>query len=191
MFPGDPGFVDFMGMNWELKPESPARRTLGGGTRFGEMGLYASAKRITPPVKWGPGVTRPQPFNPNVGKRTWAVWRKTDGDVGAFVGKAVADGVANVFVTGVAADPHPFTPATTVCEALSAMESFAWDFADGSGRPFDEVKNGVVDLAIMYPRLRAVVAAGLSDENRRSLEEGLERASQKPKIVESLDALRK
>ena len=117
IFPGDPGFVDFMGMNWEFKPESPARRTLGGGTRFGEMGLYASAKRITPPVKWGPDVTRPQPFNPNVGKRTWAVWRKADGDVGAFVGKAVADGVANVFVTGVAADPHPFTPATMVCRA--------------------------------------------------------------------------
>ena len=185
------GFVDFMGMNWELKPDSPARKTLGGGTRFGEMGLYDSAKRITPPVKWGPDVTRPRPFNPNVGKRTWTTWRKTDGDVGAFVGKAVSEGVANVFVTGVAADPRPFTPATTVCEALSAMEGFAWDFADGSGRPFEEVKNGVVDLAIMYPKMKAVVAAGLSDENRRSLEEGLTRAPQNPKVVEAFDALRK
>ena len=190
-FPGDPGFVDFLGMNWELKPDSPARKALGGGTRFGEMGLYASAKRITPPVKWGPDVTRPLPFNPNVGKGTWTVWRKADGDVGAFVGKAMADGVANVFVTGVTADPRPFTPATEVCEALSAMESFAWDFADGSGRPFEEVKNGVVDLAIMYPKLKAVVAAGLSDKDRQSLEEGLARAPQKPKVVEVFDALRK
>ena len=71
------------------------------------------------------------------------------------------------------------------------MEGFAWDFADGSGRPFEEVTNGVVDLAIMYPKMKAVVAAGLSDEDRRSLEEGLARAPQNPKAVEAFDALRK
>ena len=58
-FAGDPGFVDYAGMNWELREDSPARRTLGGGTRFAEMGLYESVERASPAVKFGEGVSRP------------------------------------------------------------------------------------------------------------------------------------
>ena len=52
-FEGDPGFVDYKGGDWELRGDSPARRVLGGGTRFGEMGLYDSPLRASPAVKWG------------------------------------------------------------------------------------------------------------------------------------------
>lgn len=178
LFKGDPGFVDFEGMNWELKPDSPARKTLGGGTRFGEMGLYASPKRVTPPVKWGPDVTRPRPFNPNAGKGTWRKWTPADGEIRAFVAKAIAEGVANVRVSGLKAEPYP--PATDVCEALAAMEGFAWDFEDGSGRSFEDVKSGIVDLALMYPKLGTVYGGKLTDAERRTLADDLARAVQKP-----------
>jgi len=158
VIPSDPGFVDFTGLDWELKPDSPVRKTLGGGTRFGEMGLYAGAKRITSPVKWGPDVTRPQPFNPNTGKGTWATWRPSDGDIRAFIRKVIADGVANVRVSGLKAEP--FAPATDVCEALAAMESFAWDFADGSGRSFEDVKSGIIVVSIHTFVRRARIHSG-------------------------------
>lgn len=57
---GDPGFVDYMGMNWELREDSSARKVLGGGTRFGAMGLYPSPLRYSPAVKFGEGVTAPR-----------------------------------------------------------------------------------------------------------------------------------
>lgn len=56
----DPGFVDYEGLDWELRDDAPARRTLGGGTRFAEMGLYASPLRFSPPRKFGEGVTPPR-----------------------------------------------------------------------------------------------------------------------------------
>ena len=52
----DPGFVDYEGFNWELKPDSPARQVLGGGTRFAEMGLVDDALRVSKAVKFGEGV---------------------------------------------------------------------------------------------------------------------------------------
>ena len=55
----DLGFIDFEGFNWELRPDAPARRFTGGDTRFGEMGLYASPHRVSPPVKFGKGVSLP------------------------------------------------------------------------------------------------------------------------------------
>ncbi|MDD4017189.1 MAG: right-handed parallel beta-helix repeat-containing protein [Kiritimatiellae bacterium] len=59
-FEGDPGFTDYFGMDWTLKPDAPARKILGGDTRFAEMGLYAHAKRFSPPVKFAPDVTPPR-----------------------------------------------------------------------------------------------------------------------------------
>ncbi len=59
---GDPGFVDYEGFDWELKPDSPMRKVLGGGTRFHEMGLYASPWRFSPPVRHGEGMSRPRPI---------------------------------------------------------------------------------------------------------------------------------
>lgn len=53
----DPGFVDYDGLNFELKPDSPARKVLGGGTRFSEMGLFESPHRVSPAVKFGPHPT--------------------------------------------------------------------------------------------------------------------------------------
>ena len=59
---GDPGFVDYEGFNWELRPDAPARKALPGGTRFAEMGLYDSPWRFSPPVKHGDGMSRPRPI---------------------------------------------------------------------------------------------------------------------------------
>ena len=56
----DPGFVDYEGFDWELRPDAPARRIVGGSSRFGEMGLYASADRVSPPVKFGAGLPKPR-----------------------------------------------------------------------------------------------------------------------------------
>lgn len=56
-YDGDPGFVDYLGGNWELRDDSPLRKALGGGTRFGEMGLYDSPLRASPAVKYGAGMT--------------------------------------------------------------------------------------------------------------------------------------
>ena len=62
MLDEDPGFVDYEGMNWELKPDAAARKALGCGTRFAEMGLYESSFRASPARKWGENVTRPRPI---------------------------------------------------------------------------------------------------------------------------------
>lgn len=59
---GDPGFKDFAGLDWDLRPESLAGRKLGD-LRFREMGLYESPARISPAVRFGPDVTPPKPFN--------------------------------------------------------------------------------------------------------------------------------
>ena len=59
---GDPGFVDYEGFNWELRPDAPARKALPGGTRFAEMGLYDSPWRFSPAVKHGEGMSRPRPI---------------------------------------------------------------------------------------------------------------------------------
>ena len=59
---GDPGFVDYFGLDWRLRPDSQARATLGGDTAFAMAGLYDSADRASPAVKWGDGVRRPVPF---------------------------------------------------------------------------------------------------------------------------------
>lgn len=56
-FEEDPGFVDYFGGNWELRDGSPLRKLLGGGTRFGEMGLYDSSLRASPAIKWGADMT--------------------------------------------------------------------------------------------------------------------------------------
>jgi hypothetical protein len=56
---GDPGFTDYPRLDFSLKSDSPARKVIGGDTRFAEMGLYASPWRFSPPVKYGEGVTYP------------------------------------------------------------------------------------------------------------------------------------
>ena len=56
----DPGFRDFENFDWELRKDAPARRILGGGTRFAEMGLYASPHRVSPAVKFGENATPPK-----------------------------------------------------------------------------------------------------------------------------------
>lgn len=59
---GDPGFVDYYGFDWRLKPDSPLRKFLGGDTKFDRMGLYRSANRVSPPVKFAPNATKPRPL---------------------------------------------------------------------------------------------------------------------------------
>lgn len=58
---GDPGFVDYRGFDWSLKPGSPAHAKLGDN-RFSEMGLFPSPLRASPPTKFGEGVTPPAPM---------------------------------------------------------------------------------------------------------------------------------
>lgn len=60
--PGDPGFIDYEGFDWELKPDATARKVLLGGTRFAEMGLYDSPWRFSPAVRHGDGMSRPRPI---------------------------------------------------------------------------------------------------------------------------------
>ena len=55
---GDPGFVDYANFDWELKSGSPAAAAVGR-TEFAQMGLYASADRASPPVKFAADVTPP------------------------------------------------------------------------------------------------------------------------------------
>lgn len=63
---GDPGFVDYKGFDWNLKPGSPAYEKLGDN-RFSEMGLFASPLRASAPVKFGEGVTPPGPMRRPLG----------------------------------------------------------------------------------------------------------------------------
>ena len=58
----DPGLVDYLGLDWRLKPDSPVRTVLGGDTAFAAAGLYDSVERASPAVKWGADVKRPEPF---------------------------------------------------------------------------------------------------------------------------------
>lgn len=53
----DPGVVDYAKLDFNLKPGSQAWTFFGGNSRFGEMGLYASPLRASPPVKFGSDVS--------------------------------------------------------------------------------------------------------------------------------------
>lgn len=57
----NPGFVDYAAFDWNLKPDSELLVRIGP-TRFGEMGLYASAERLSPPVRHGKKMRRPRPL---------------------------------------------------------------------------------------------------------------------------------
>ena len=57
----DPGFVDYFGMDWELKGGTPVERRIGA-TGSSTMGLYASAERLSEPVRFGMDVTPPRRF---------------------------------------------------------------------------------------------------------------------------------
>lgn len=61
-FDGDPGFVDYAGFDWRLKPDSPMRTFLGGDTKFDRMGLFESPTRASKPVKFAPDATPPRPL---------------------------------------------------------------------------------------------------------------------------------
>lgn len=63
---GDPGFVDYAGFDWNLKPGTPAYEKLGNN-RFSEMGLFPSSLRASAPVKFGEGVTPPGPMKRPLG----------------------------------------------------------------------------------------------------------------------------
>ena len=56
---GDPGFTDYFGMDWTLKPDSPLRAKIGGDTRFAQMGLFDSKLRFSKAVKFDADVSRP------------------------------------------------------------------------------------------------------------------------------------
>lgn len=110
----DPGFIDYYGMNWELRDDSPARKTLGGGTRFGEMGLYESPLRFSAAVKWGETAWRPDAFK----RPTNSANSRIDIHLDAPESMAVAEGKVdeNYFAElGEGAYCHPWYPQTIVC----------------------------------------------------------------------------
>lgn len=59
----DPGVADYAGLDWAWRADSAAARRLGD-LKFAEMGLYASPTRVSPPVRFGEGVSAPRPFGP-------------------------------------------------------------------------------------------------------------------------------
>jgi len=58
----NPGLVDYVGLDWRLKADSPVRAVLGGDSAFDRAGLYDSIERASPAVKWGADVKRPESF---------------------------------------------------------------------------------------------------------------------------------
>ena len=65
----DPGFVDWAGLDWRLKPDSLAYRQLGPN-RFEEAGLFADGCRASPPCKFGAGFAVPREIKAS-GKTMW------------------------------------------------------------------------------------------------------------------------
>lgn len=195
VFPGDPGFVDYENLNWELREDSPARKAIGGATHFAEMGLYNSSKRISAVVKFGDDVTPPRRLNPlataaikngiryedTPESRKWLIWSPDDGEIEDALAKCRAEGIPNLYVKGLAATPY--APSVTVCEKLAELDSFAWSVDDGTERSFEEKMSGLVDLAMMYPKLKYIVADKLDDKDKAALAVALQRPPQAPQIV--------
>ena len=59
---GDPGFVDYYGMDWRLKADSPIRKVQGDGCDFVHAGLYDDPMRFSPAMKFSSDVSPPRPF---------------------------------------------------------------------------------------------------------------------------------
>ena len=59
---GDPGFVDYYGMDWRLRVDSPIRKVQGDCCDFAHMGLYDDPLRFSPAVKFSPDVSPPRPI---------------------------------------------------------------------------------------------------------------------------------
>ncbi|NLC80711.1 MAG: right-handed parallel beta-helix repeat-containing protein [Lentisphaerae bacterium] len=60
---GDPGFVDYRGFDWRLKPDSPVSKVTGGDCRFEKMGLYDDPLRVSKAVKFAADVSPPRPLD--------------------------------------------------------------------------------------------------------------------------------
>ena len=59
----DPGLADYFGFGWTAKPGSPNAAVIDG-CGFDKAGLYDSSDRVSPAVKFGADVTKPQPWGP-------------------------------------------------------------------------------------------------------------------------------
>lgn len=79
---GDPGFADYGGFDWELRPDSPAAKMVGR-TEFAKMGLYASPDRASPAVKFAPDVTPPLPIRVRLAPAVARVDLALDGELPA------------------------------------------------------------------------------------------------------------
>ena len=59
-FDDDPGFVNYRGLDWNVRPGSPLAKKFGDDTRFAKMGIYDSATRVSKAVKFADDVTPPR-----------------------------------------------------------------------------------------------------------------------------------
>lgn len=96
---GDPGFVDYYGFDWRLKPDSPLRKFLGGDTKFDRMGLYRSPNRVSPPVKFAANATKPRPLTGEFAYPEASVHLTLVGGLPKGV-KDMADGLENCTMPG-------------------------------------------------------------------------------------------
>lgn len=75
----DPGLSDYFGFDWTARPGTEQAAVIAG-CGFDRAGLYDSPDRLTPAVKFGDGVTPPQPWGPPVlppTARVGCVFRET------------------------------------------------------------------------------------------------------------------
>lgn len=77
---GDPGFVDYVAFDWNLKPDSAAARRLGA-LGYDRMGLYASPNRISPPCRFAADVTPPKPIRRRLARATVRIDMDLVGDL--------------------------------------------------------------------------------------------------------------
>ena len=86
----DPGLADYAGMDWSLRPGSEGARRLGP-LRFAEMGLYASARRASPAVRFGEGVTPPRPLGGEYALASVRIDLRFDGELPEGTARCASD----------------------------------------------------------------------------------------------------
>lgn len=123
----DPGFVDYRRLDWRARPDSPYRALIDG-CESEKAGLYASDERISPPVRFGEGVTRPD----EIGTKSLA---KPEINVAVCLDGKLPPGIASFAEDADGCKVQPWSkgtwimaPYACVVEGGGEWESFAYSF---------------------------------------------------------------